>query len=426
MEGITAAYGRREVLRDLDFELAPGAFAGLIGPNAAGKSTLLKVMTRVLPPARGRVILEGRDLGELSPLAVARRVAAVGQETPPLFPLAVQDLVLMGRFPHLGRFRSEGPRDLAAVRRALALTGTLPLAGRNFADLSAGERQRVLIARALAQQPAYLLLDEPTAHLDINFQVEIMDLLRRLNRREGLAVLVVLHDLNLAALYCDELALIHRGRLHSRGTPEQVLLSSHLEEVYGSRTVISRHPLQGVPQVTLVSGREAPPEERADRLSHLVHVVGGGGSATWLLEALAAAGFRLTAGVLNRGDSDWVVARSLGIEVVEAPPFSAVDAAARRRNAHLMREADWIVLADIPFGRGNLANLEDVRDALVAGGRGVVIEATPPAERDFTGGAATAVYAEVINRAAEVAQSDLDALRWLVERGALGPGRMVP
>jgi iron complex transport system ATP-binding protein len=409
LEGATVGYRGGPVVHAVDLDLPAGGFVGLIGPNASGKSTLVKAMSRVLRPTVGRVTLEGEDLWRLPPMSVARQVAAVAQELPPAFPLVAQELVLMGRLPHLRRFQGEGPRDLAAARRALSLTGTLSLADRSLAELSGGERQRLAIARALAQDPKYLLLDEPTAHLDINYKVELLDLLRRLNRVDGLAVLVTLHDLNLAALYCDELVLLRAGRVHVRGTPEAVLLPSHLQEVYGSHTVISRHPIHGVPQVTLVPGRveeSLSPEGEGRR----VHVVGGGGSAGWLLETLTLAGFVVTAGVLNRGDSDWTLARSLGLEVVEAAPFSPVNEAERAHALELMRTAEWIVLADLAVGRGNLPNLEAVRDAMRAGGRVVVVEATPWTQRDFTGGAAAPVYDAIRQGAAAVVTDDRSVL----------------
>ncbi|HSW10757.1 MAG TPA: ABC transporter ATP-binding protein [Bacillota bacterium] len=413
LEGATLGYRGGPVVHAVDLELPAGGFVGLIGPNASGKSTLLKAMSRVLQPLQGRATLDGEDLWRLPSMAVARRVAAVAQGLPPTFPLLAQELVLMGRLPHLRRFQGEGPRDLAVVRRALTLTGTLPLADRSLAELSGGERQRLSIARALAQEPKYLLLDEPTAHLDINYKVELLDLLRRLNRAENLAVLVILHDLNLAALYCDQLVLLRDGRVHVRGSPEAVLLSSHLQEVYGSHTVISRHPIRGVPQVTLVPGRDEEPVVPSRGDGRRVHLVGGGGSAAWLLEALALAGFVVTAGALNRGDSDWVLARSLGLEVVEAAPFSAVGDPERARALELMRAADWVVLADVAVGRGNLPNLEAVRDAMQAGGRVIVVEATPWPRRDFTGGAAAPIYAAIREGAAAVVTDDRAVLERL-------------
>ncbi len=427
LDAVSCGYDGHPVVQDVDLELKPGDFIALIGPNAAGKSTLLKVMTRVLRPLRGRVLLDGRDLWRMPPSAVARRVAAVGQEAPADFPLCVQDLVLMGRLPHLERFRAEGPRDVGAARRAMSLTGTLALAGRDFTGLSAGERQRVLIARALAQEPAYLLLDEPTAHLDIAHQVELLDLLCRLNRDTGLGVLVVLHDLNLAALYCDRLVLLHQGRVSCRGSAEEVLVPPRLQDVYGSRVVVSRHPVHGVPQVSLIAAAHDPTCGQGLPRGK-VHVVGGGGSASWLLEALVTAGFRVSTGALNRGDSDWTAARALGLETVEVAPFSPVDAAAGQRNAAAAIAADWVVLADVPFGHGNLANLEAVRRAVLAEVPVVLVEATPLEERDYTGGRALEVYRELRKRAYAVAASDLEALRLLtgVERDAPRRERILP
>ena len=424
LEGVTLGYRGGPVAHAVDLELPVGGFVGLIGPNASGKSTLIKAMSRILRPWQGRVTLSGENLWRLSPMTVARQVATVAQGLPPAFPLLAQELVLIGRLPHLRRFQGEGPRDLAVARWALSLTGTLSLADRRLAELSGGERQRLSIARALAQEPKYLLLDEPTAHLDINYKVELLDLLRRLNRADGLAVLIILHDLNLAALYCDELVLLRAGRVHVRGSPEEVLLSSHLQEVYGSHTVVSRHPIRGVPQVTLVPGQDedsVPPRGDGRR----VHVVGGGGSAAWLLEALTLAGFVVTAGVLNRGDGDWVLAHSLDLEVVEAAPFSPVNDAARSRALELMRAAHWVVLADLAVGHGNLPNLEAVRDAMQAGGRVILVEATPWPQRDFTGGAAAPIYASIREGAVAVVADDRAVLKRIASDPEIGQGSMM-
>lgn len=232
-------------LSGLSFDIASGETLGVIGPNSAGKTTLIRLLTKVLEPAGGEIVLAGRTLRSLTRWELAREVAVVPQEAPPAFPYTVEQLVLMGRYPHApGRF-FEGPEDLAVAREAMAATGVLDLALIPLDDLSGGERQRAIIARALAQEPRLLILDEPTAHLDLRYQAEIVRLLRRLSRQRGVTVLFVSHDLNLAAELSDRLFLLAQGRIAAVGTPEQVFDASRLEAVYGCPVTVEKNPASG-------------------------------------------------------------------------------------------------------------------------------------------------------------------------------------
>lgn len=267
IESLAVGYGGEPVLNGLDLAVARGEFLVVVGPNGSGKSTLVRAVTGALPPAEGRILLDGRDLRGLRPREVARTLAVVAQDTSVGFPFTVEEIVALGRIPHLPPLRSETPRDRAAVERAMRLTGTQPLAGRLVTALSGGERQRVMVARALAQEPRLLILDEPTAHLDIAHQVELLDLVRRLNRTEGLTVLAILHDLNLAALYADRLVMLRGGRVWADGPPAEVLTEANILTVYGSRVRIVRHPSAGQPQVMLLSREVAAPAQPLEPVS---------------------------------------------------------------------------------------------------------------------------------------------------------------
>ena len=209
---LTLGYDDRTVLPGVSLTAARGQFIGLVGPNGSGKSTLVRALSRVLPPQRGQVLLDGLDIYRMSARALARRLAVVAQDNTVHFDFSVREVVLMGRPPHLSRFGIERPHDYAVVEECLSATSATALAERPITALSGGERQRCAIARALAQEPEILILDEPTAHLDINHQIEVLDLTRRLTVTKGLATLVVLHDLNLASQYCDALVLLAGGR----------------------------------------------------------------------------------------------------------------------------------------------------------------------------------------------------------------------
>ncbi|MDR5699406.1 ABC transporter ATP-binding protein [Agromyces aerolatus] len=228
-EGVQLAFGDAEVLRDVALRARDGEVVGLIGPNGSGKTTLLRTLYRALAPDAGSVQIDGRSIRGLRPRDVARAVAVVVQEAHHELPLTVSEIVMLGRTPHLGTIRRQSAGDVHVAAEALRRVGADHLAGREFGGLSGGEKQRVLIARALAQDATHLLLDEPTNHLDIHFQHEMLDLVRSL----GVCTIVVLHDLNLAARYCDRLLLLHRGRVAAAGATEDVLDPRVLEPVYG-------------------------------------------------------------------------------------------------------------------------------------------------------------------------------------------------
>lgn len=246
---LRADYGSAPVLQGVSLDVAAGEVVGLVGPNGSGKTTLVRAVTRVIPVRSGEVRLGNDDCRTLTRAALARRVAVVPQS--PVLPngFTVLEIVLMGRTPHLRLLQSEGPSDLAAARRALAETGIAALAPRFADQLSGGERQQVVIARALAQEAPVLLLDEPTSHLDVGHQSAVMSLVRRLCRERQLAVLATIHDLTLAALYCDRLVLLDRGVVVAEGAPDRVLRPELIASAYGAEVAVLRHPASGRPVI---------------------------------------------------------------------------------------------------------------------------------------------------------------------------------
>lgn len=235
----------RAAVRNVSIDVGPGTFVGVLGPNGSGKTTLLKLLGRLLAPDEGTVILDGRPIAEWPRHAVASRIAMVPQETHPAFDYTVLELVLMGRYPHLGALAIEGPLDLAIARDALRATGMSAFETRPFSTLSGGEKQRVVIAGALAQQADVLLLDEPTASLDPGHQLEIADLLSELNRTRGLGLVLSTHDLNLAASVCRDLLMLSEGSAIGAGPTGEVLTSANVERLYGIRADVRFHPQAG-------------------------------------------------------------------------------------------------------------------------------------------------------------------------------------
>jgi cobalamin transport system ATP-binding protein len=249
------AYGARGALAGVDLAVGPGEVVALVGPNGSGKSTLLKVLSGVLGGYRGSARVDGREIRGLPRKELARQLAVVPQEPVFTFPFTVLEVVLMGRHPHLGSFAFESARDLAIARQALARAGAAELAERPIQELSSGERQRVVFARALAQQAPVLLLDEPASFLDVRHQVELFDRVREEARQRGVAALAVLHDLNLVAEYCDRVYLLHRGRLAAAGPTAEVFTYANLTRVFETDLYVDVNDLTGRLVVTPLSRR---------------------------------------------------------------------------------------------------------------------------------------------------------------------------
>lgn len=242
LHDVWASYGGAPVLKGVSLEIGEGEVLGIAGPNSTGKTTLLRVLSKVLIPSRGSIRLLGQEMGQLSRFEVARIVACVPQEVQLVFPFTVKEMVLMGRYPHARHSFFETPEDLVVAEEAMVATGVLPLADKFLDQLSGGERQRAVIARALAQRPKVLLLDEPTVHLDLHHQAAILNLLKTLNRERRTTLVLVSHDLSVAATLTDRLLLLKKGEVYRIGPPEEVLEEKTLEEVYGCRVLIEKGP----------------------------------------------------------------------------------------------------------------------------------------------------------------------------------------
>jgi iron complex transport system ATP-binding protein len=394
VDGVAVELGGERVLDAVSLDVAAGEFVGLVGPNGAGKTTLLRTVNGALAPDAGSVTVRGEDVHALSSRAASRLVATVPQTTELSFDFDVRQTVEMGRTPHRSRLSSWRPSDREAVDRAMERTAVASLADRPVTAVSGGERKRVLLARALAQETPVMLLDEPTASLDINHQVRTLELVSDLVR-EGTTAVAAIHDLDLAARYCDRLALLADGRVLASGPPDEVLTGPRLRAAFDVDAVVSRHPVTGAASVT---ARPDGPRDAAGR----VHVVGGGGTAGRLLARLSAAGYDLTAGALPAGDADAETARALGADVVTVPPHAPVDEAAAERVRELVSAADAVVVAPVPVSEGTLPNLAAAADAAGV----VVVSGRPLPARNHAGAAGEAAVERLRRRGRVVADAD--------------------
>ena len=296
--GLTVGYGE-PVVSDINLELGHGQFIALLGPNGAGKTTLLRTLSRHLKPLAGKIEILGQDLHAMSALDLARAVAVclTDNAKPPL--LSVAEFVALGRYPHTGFMGRLSSHDTAVVDRALTSVAAGDLAGRLVEQLSDGERQKVVLARALAQEPKLMLLDEPTAHLDLKHRIEVMGILRNLCRDSGLTVVASLHDIDIAAKVADRVVLVQQGGISDFGLPEAVLTSDKVGQLYGLKAADFDGHLGGI-------------EFHGDGRSGKVFVIAGGGSGATLFRLLSKKGLAIETGVLADGDLDRYVAAALG------------------------------------------------------------------------------------------------------------------
>lgn len=257
IKNLVCGYPPGFTLENISFEVRKKEFWGIVGPNGSGKTTLIKAITKLLKLQEGEIILDGKNIEKMDFKEVAGKVAVVPQAVNMELGMSVEEFVFLGRIPHRKAFQFlETKFDEEIARDAMKLTETIKLKERPVNNLSGGENQRIAIARALAQEPQLLLLDEPTAHLDIGNQVRILDLLKKLNIENSLTILAVFHDLNLASEYCDRLLLLKDGKVHSIGSPEKVLTYQILEEVYNTLVLVQKNPTSGRPYIVLVSHPE--------------------------------------------------------------------------------------------------------------------------------------------------------------------------
>jgi cobalamin transport system ATP-binding protein len=395
VEGIECRYGSVKILEDVSFVAKEGDFVGILGPNGSGKTTLLKSISRTLKPTKGAVLLENKDIYSMKGVEIAKQMAVVPQDNAIGFSFTAIDVVLMGRNPHMKRFQMEGENDMAIAKKAMEMTRTWDLAQRSVNELSGGEKQRVIIARALAQEPKILLLDEPMTHLDIINQLEIMDLVKELCVKNNLIVLAVIHDLNLAARYCSSALMLKNGKIFAAGKLENVLTSENIRNVFQVDAIVKRHLVTNSFYVIPLSPRRIPTAKECS-----IHLICGAGTGTWLMKVLLDEGYNVTAGVLNVLDTDFETSELLKIPVVTDPPFSPITEKSSNANLDLIRKAGKVIVTSAPFGFGNLKNLEAAEEALKRGIPTYIIDEVPIQKRDFTGGKATVLLNELWDKGA--------------------------
>ncbi len=383
VEGLTVRLGSRDVLKDLTFDVEDGELLALLGPNGSGKSTMLRTIFGLLKPLKGVVMLDGREMDRIE--EAARNFGYLPQETPNTN-LRVLDVVMLGRTPYMGALKIPTEKDVELSLTALKEVGLEGFENRLFSELSGGEKQKVMLARVFAQQPRIMLLDEPTAHLDISAQIEIMEIVKRRVEKGGAAIIAI-HDINLASSFSTRILMVKDGKIAYAGEPKDVITEESIRDVFGANVRVRRYGkvVYVVPRLRATAGKRK------------VHVICGGGSGGDIIHSLSEAGYRISAGVLNVLDSDWEVASEVG-EVVTEAPFSEIGEDAHQENVRMIETSDAVVLANLIVGRGNLKNLLAAKHAAELG-KLIVIHETPFESRNFAGDAAKELYDEILEKA---------------------------
>ena len=354
-ENVTIGYNEKDIIKDFSCTVKRGEFVSLIGPNGSGKSTLIHAITGIVGIRKGKIYINGKDNEKLSAKERAQITAVVPQTFQASFAFKAKEIVAMGRHPFLKRMQSETEEDYKLIDQALEQTGTLHLRERKITQLSGGERQRIIISAALAQQPQLLIVDEPTNHLDIQYTLEVMQLMQKLNREQGITIFAVLHDINMAARFSDRILVLNEGQKVRDGKVSEVIREEVLKPVYKIDLVVRENPLTGASEIVpLRSNKSAQRKSNGKR----VHIICGGGSGRYIIEAFHNKGYEVSCGVLNVGDSDYELCRSLGIKTIAEKPYCEISGEAFDENLLAIESADLVVLTDVDIGRSNLKNIE--------------------------------------------------------------------
>ena len=347
---LDVGYGRRTVISDVNIRALKGQVICLLGPNGAGKSTILRTLSGLLAPVKGAVQVEGIEIGKMKKKEIARKISLVLTDSVAPSLTTVYELISMGRTPYtnlLGRLSDE---DKRVIDESLQIVGAARLRDRFYEQLSDGEKQKVMIARALVQQPELIILDEPTSHLDIRHKIEVIRVLQKLSNERGITCILSLHDIDLALKGCQVVLLVNDGRVLAQGVPEDVISTGVIQQLYD---------IQGAQYNELYGSIELKGQPGND-----IFVTGGAASGTPLYRALSRKGYGITCGVLHENDADYPIAQSICTQVVSERAFEAIGEETAAQAIELMRNARYVVDSAFPVGTGNQRNLELIQEAV--------------------------------------------------------------
>ncbi len=409
-------YDKKEVINNLSLFIKKGEFVALLGPNGVGKTTLFNIISGILPFSMGTVNLFGKNINKYNQRQKANLIGVVPQESSSNFNYKNIDIVLMSRICKKSRFSNEDQNDYDIVMNAMKLTKTEHLAGRGYMEISGGEKQRIIIAQAIAQETQILLLDEPTSNLDINFQIEIMQLISKIRKEKNITIIGVFHDMNLAAQYADRIILMKDGSIFADGPPKKVLNSRNIMEVYKASVIVDKNPFTNkvfiTPHYNSYNDIAISPEKRKN-----IHVIAGGGSGSYLFNILLSEGHSITTCILSSIDTDTRIAKQMGIPLILEEPHVTLKEDNKKLNEKFILKSDIVVVARVAFGEGNYSNLESVKKALELKKEVYFIDGKNFHKRDFTQGKATSLFKKLIEMGAGDFASEEELALYLKERG---------
>ncbi|MCL5771760.1 MAG: ABC transporter ATP-binding protein [Actinobacteria bacterium] len=413
VKNVSFSYNSNPALQNLNFTIERNSFVSILGPNGAGKSTLVNLLSKVILPDKGEIFIEGKNIKELTHNEIAKKVAVVPQNTSLGFNFSVYETILMGRYPYLSRFKGEKPEDYNIVDEIMELTRTDIFKDKKYNELSGGEKQRVVIAQTLAQGSPVIILDEPTSHLDINFQIEFMELFNSLYKKQGKTIIGIFHDINLAIQYSEKIMFLKEGSIYCYGNVKDVLNRKNIMSVFKSDVYIGKNPFTGKLYVSPNFNLRYNFGKEKNEKEIKIHVIGGGGSASPILNMLNNSGYIVSTGVINNLDTDLYTAEQLGITFVNEAPFSPISREAQTRNVELIKNSDVVILPCIEFGNGNFLNLIAVDEAINSGKKVIIVESADISLRDHTGGDAAKLYEKIKVKGAFILKSNDEILNVL-------------
>ena len=372
-QNLDVGYSRNPVVSGINIEGMRGQVICLLGPNGAGKTTILRTLSGLLAPIRGAVEVEGINIDEMKKKEIARKLSLVLTNSAELPLATVYELISMGRTPYTNLLGHLSDEDKRVIEEALETVGASSLRERFYSQLSDGEKQKVMIARALVQEPELIILDEPTSHLDIKHKIEVVRVLQKLSNERGITCILSLHDIDLALKGCQTVLLINEGRVLAQGIPEDVIYEGVIQQLYG---------IKGAEYNELYGSVELKGPCRND-----VFVTGGGSTGTSIYRALSRKGFGITAGVIHRNDGDYPIAKSICTEVIGEKPFEVISEEAATEAERLLMGSGCVVDSGFPVGKGNEKNIHIVKAAIDMGKK--VFSMRPPGECEKYYGAAS-------------------------------------
>lgn len=410
VENLCVQLGHKVILKDINLTVRPGEFIGIIGPNGAGKTTLLRSLRGLCTAISGSVTVKDQPVTSMTDKQLARIMAYMQQDINISFGFTALEVVLAGRYPYLEWWQNESDEDYELARQYMKFTGVEKLADKSVQRVSGGERQRILLAKVLAQETPLILLDEPTASLDLVYQEEIFRHCQTLCK-QGKAALLVAHDIKLAAKFCSRLILVADMRIVADGDPAQVITADNLRKSYGLHSAVFTNPVTGRLDIHTYDCSAEITERQT------VHVIGGGASAGSIIRNLYEKAYTLSGGVFHYGDADTDIAQAFAVDYLAGPAFCAISEALGQQNRAKIDAADWTVLCNLCYGSQNLDNLL----AAFTARKLIIIEDTPIEERDFTGGEAAALYKQLVTmpQAAVMTTADLLAATGNSTKGEL-------